>query len=153
MKCRVISRRQFFQHKKEPAPAVNWRQKSICLDNVKHRSLSYSDFEFFCRSSLDIWYDWQCKQTLDFSVWVKAHCGNDAECLDFVLSDPIKKCKCINHLMLILCFQHATLLKTRTQHRRLLQILQIFSVSNFIKNETLARVFSCESCKIFQPVF
>ena len=53
-----------------------------------------------------------------FQLWVKAHCGNDAECLDFFLSDPIKK----------------------------MQVYQPFDVDivlpacNFIKNENPAQV-------------
>ena len=40
--------------------------------------------------------------------WVKAHYVNKAERLDFVISHAIKRCKCINDLMLHL--QSATLL-------------------------------------------
>ena len=51
-----------------------------------------------------------------FQFWIKAHCISSAKSLDFVISGPVKKCKCINKLMLILCFQPGTLLKTRLQN-------------------------------------
>ena len=48
--------------------------------------------------------------------------------LRFCYNDAIKKSKCINNLMLILCFQPAA----------------------FFKNETPAQVFSCKFCESFQ---
>ena len=71
--------------------------------------------------------------------------------MGFDLSGAIKKCKCINNLMLILPFQLATLLKTRLRHGCFLVSLLIFSACNFIKIETPAQVFSSEFWEIFQP--
>ena len=85
-----------------------------------------------------------------------------------------KNWKCINNLMLILCIQSAILLKARLWRMRflvncasflilqfycrktsgkevLLWILEFFSGSNFIKNETPAEVFSREFWEVFQP--
>ena len=57
-----------------------------------------------------------------------------AKSLDFVLGDSTQKCKSVNKLMLILCLQLATILKTRLPQRHFLQNLRIFSVYNFIKS-------------------
>ena len=71
----------------------------------------------FLNTLTQIWY-WQNPSIYQtFQLWVGRNCVNGAENLDFVISSAIKKCKCINNLMLILCLQRVTLLKVRLRHR------------------------------------
>ena len=89
------------------------------------------------------------------SYGVRANCVNGAEKLEFVISGAIRKCNCINNLMLMLCLQHATLLKMRLRHKRFhvnFFLKKKIQTASFLKNETPALLFSCELCKVFQPV-
>ena len=73
-----------------------------------------------------------CKYQLQF--WVRARCIYGTKSLDFVLSDTVKKCKCISHLILILCLQHASLLKAKPWQRCFFQNFQkYFSLHFFLK--------------------
>ena len=118
--AQIISEICGFQ--KEPAPALNWGKKSICLDNLEQRELSRSSLKFLCRPWLQHpTFDMilgECKQLpLTFQLWVRGHCVNGGKTLDFVISSAIKQCKCIKNLMLILCLQPVNLLKKKLEHR------------------------------------
>ena len=68
--------------------------------------------------------------------------------LDFTKNSAIKKHKCINDLMLLLCHQSVTYQKWDFDTGVFLWILWTFSAWNFIKNEAPAQVFSCEFWEI-----
>ena len=143
----VVSRRQVF-NKKELAAALNQGRKSTYLDNFEQRYLSPLILRLFCRPSpqllsLDMILA-ECKQFLDFLVMSKSILVNSGKSLDFVVSRIMKKYNCINNFVLIVCLQPASLLKVRLGHRYFLEISEIFSASNLIKNEALTQVFSCE---------
>lgn len=89
-----------------------------------------------------------CKYQLQF--WVRARCIYGTKSLDFVLSDTVKKCKCISHLILILCLQHASLLKAKPWQRCFFQNFQkYFSLHFFWKRDSITIVF-CKFWKSFQ---
>ena len=70
--------------------------------------------------------------------------------LDFTKNSAIKKHKCINDLMLLLCHQSVTYQKWDFDTGVFLWILWTFSAWNFIKNEAPAQVFSCEFWEVAQ---
>ena len=93
----------------------------------------------------------ECKQLPKFPFKkVRARCVNDVENLYLVISGTVKKCQYINDFSLLPCLKPATLLKTTHRHRFFLVNCVKFLASNFIKNETAAQLFSCESLDIFQ---
>ena len=76
----------------------------------------------------------ECKLLPDFPIMSKSTLHKCCRKLDFVISRTIKKCKCINKVLLF-CLQP----KSET-----LVILRNISVSNFIKDKISAQMLSCK---------
>ena len=111
-----------------------------------------------------IWYLENAKNYRTFPLWVRTHCVNGAESLNFVMSGVIEKFQCINDLMLMFCASSLQFKKLYSSKDVPFWILRIFSGCSFIRkenlaqvsspcniieNETPAQVFSCEFWEIF----
>lgn len=110
----VVSQEGKFSTEKEPAPAQNWGNISICFYEFEQKSLSRFILSFFCRPlpqlhTLDMIFA-ECKQLLDFPIMSKSSLGKWWRKLGYCYRGV--KCKCISNLIFILCTKSATLLKT-----------------------------------------
>ena len=93
----------------------------------------------------------ECRQLANFPVMSRSTERNVVERTWVFLQTVQKRSKCINDLILTLCIQPATLLKTRLWHWYFLVNFEDFSACNFIKSETHKQMFSCKFWEVFQP--